>query len=160
MALMKKTAIQYFVTGIALLLSVPATAQERPVSLASSMKLVVPADPASQSAERLVDATNVVPSDQLEFSVSYRNGGGAPVSDLLIVNPVPASVQVTQQAAEQAEVSIDGGAHWGALGDLVVTQANGSTAPATVDDISHLRWKIALIDPGQSGTVSFRARVR
>lgn len=146
--------------SFSMMFAVPALAQERPVTLASSVQLVVPADAATGTAERLADAANVVPADQLVFTVSYHNTSDAPVTDLMIVNPVPASVRITQQSASTNEVSVDGGSSWGKLSDLVVTQADGTKSPATVDDISHLRWKVTLIDPGQTGSVAFRANVR
>lgn len=141
-------------------LYMPAQAQERPVELSSAVQLVRPADAATGKAEELVEAASVVPQDLLVFSVSYKNVGGDTVSDLLIVNPVPASVRVTEQSASAGEVSVDGGNSWGKLGELVVTRADGVKTPATVDDISHLRWKIAAIAPGQAGAVTFRATVR
>lgn len=147
-------------TSFSMFIAMPALAQERPVTLASSVQLVVPADAATGKAEHLADAASVVPSDQLVFAVSYHNTSTSPVTDLLIVNPVPASVRVTQQSANANEVSVDGGSSWGKLSDLVVTHADGTKAPATADDISHLRWKVTLIDPGQTGSVTFRATVR
>lgn len=147
-------------------LAFPALAQEqsatqpRPVELASSVQRVVPADPAAGKPEQLVDAGSVVPQDQLVFSVSYRNNSGEPVTDLLIVNPVPASVRVAEQSAATAEVSVDGGSSWGKLSELVVRREGGAEAPASTDDITHLRWKVALIAPGEAGAVSFRATVK
>lgn len=137
-----------------------AQAAERPVQLASAVQLVVPADASAGTAETLVDAASVVPQDQLVFSVSYRNTSGEPVTDLLIVNAVPPSVRISEESAAATEVSVDGGTSWGQLGTLVVAQADGTTVPATIEDISHLRWKVSLIGPGQSGAVSFRATVR
>jgi len=153
-------AFTIVLSTISLIAALPAAAQDRPVQLASSVQLVVPADAATGEPEHLAAATSVVPSDQLVFAVRYRNTSAAPVSDLLIVNPVPASVRITQQSANANEVSVDGGSSWGNLSDLVVTRADGSTSPATVDDISHLRWKVTLIEPGQTGSVAFRAIVR
>lgn len=146
--------------SISMIVATPMLAQDRPVTLSSSVQLVVPANVETAKPEQLADATSVVPSDQLVFAVSYHNTSAEPVTDLLIVNPVPASVRVTQQSANANEVSVDGGSSWGKLGDLVVTHSDGTKAPASVDDISHLRWKVALIGPGQTGSVTFRATVR
>lgn len=151
-----------YLSGIALGLSlaIPAQAQDRPVALSSSVLLVAPADAATGQPEKLVDAASVVPQDQLVFTVSYRNTSNQPVTDLLIVNPVPSTVRVAEQSAASTEVSVDGGTRWGRLAQLTIAKADGTRVPATVDDISHMRWVVARIEPGEAGTVSFRAAVR
>jgi uncharacterized repeat protein (TIGR01451 family) len=138
-------------------------AQERPVSLSSDVKLVrVVRDAEQGNATRteLVEPVSVVPGDMLAFSVSYRNGGGESVTDFVIVNPVPANVQLSDESAEASEVSIDGGENWGMLAALTVADTEGAERPATANDVTHLRWKIALLTPGEGGTASFRATVR
>lgn len=138
-------------------------AQEKPVSLSSDVKLVrVVRDAEDGNAARteLVEPESVVPGDTLAFSVSYRNGGGQPVTDFVIVNPVPGNVQLSDESASASEVSIDGGKSWGMLTELTVAEAEGAERPATAADVTHLRWKIALLTPGESGTTSFRATVR
>lgn len=151
-----------YLSGIALglSLSIPAQAQDRPVALSSSVMLVAPANPATGQPEKLVDATSVVPQDLLVFTVNYRNTSNQAVTDLLIVNPVPSSVRVADQSASATEVSVDGGAKWGQLAQLTVAKDDGTRVPATADDISHMRWVVARIEPGEAGSVSFRAAVR
>jgi len=138
-------------------------AQERPVSLSSDVKLVRVVQDAEQgnaARTELVEPQSVVPGDTLAFSISYRNGGGDPVTDFVIVNPVPANVQLSDESAAASEVSIDGGQSWGMLDTLSVAQADGEDRPATAADVTHLRWRIALLTPGEEGTASFRAIVR
>lgn len=140
-----------------------AMAQERPVSLSSDVKLVRvvrDADEGSAARTELVEPDSVVPGDTLAFSVSYRNGGGEPVTDFVIVNPVPANTQLSDESAAASEVSIDGGKSWGMLPELFVAEADGAQRAATAADVTHLRWKIALLTPGASGIASFRAIVR
>jgi uncharacterized repeat protein (TIGR01451 family) len=142
---------------------VASMAQERPVSLSSDVKLVRvvrDADQGDAARIELVEPESVVPGDTLAFSVSYRNGGGEPVTDFVIVNPVPANVQLSDESASALEVSIDGGKNWGMLTELSVAETDGAERPATAADVTHLRWKIALLTPGESGTASFRATVR
>jgi len=140
-----------------------AMAQEKPVSLASDVKLVrvIPATAQGDAAKtELVEPASVVPGDTLAFSISYRNAGGEPVTDFVIVNPVPANVQLSDESAAASEVSIDGGKNWGMLASLTVADAEGAERPATAADVTHLRWKIALLTPGESGSAGFRAIVR
>ena len=146
--------------SLSLIAATPALAQEPAVELASAVQLVIPANEAEGTEEQLAEASNVLPQDLLHFSISYRNTGAAAVSDLLLVNPVPATVRVTDQSALSTDVSVDGGASWGQHSTLVVERESGETTPATVDDITHLRWIIALIGPGEAGSVGFRAVVK
>jgi uncharacterized repeat protein (TIGR01451 family) len=138
-------------------------AQERPVTLSSDVKLVrVVRDAEQDDAVRteLVDPVSVVPGDTLAFSVSYRNGGGDTVTDFVIVNPVPANVRLSDESAASSEVSVDGGQNWGMLETLVIADSDGEERPATASDVTHMRWRIALLTPGESGIAVFRATVR
>lgn len=155
--------------------------EQRPVSLDSEVKLVreapgaaavqddaIAANGVDQQGEvkgtggkvKLVDPKGVVPGDTLVFITNYRNAGVAPVSNFVIVNPVPASVKVSPQSAAHLEVSVDGGKHWGMLNALTVTDANGQQRAATPSDITHLRWTISQLAQGQSGRAVYSATVR
>ena len=135
-----------------------AQAQGKPMKLESTVQLVRPAD--EDGEPRLVAAEGVVPGDTLVFTTSYRNEGGSTVTDFVIVNPVPADLVLSDEAASQTEVSVDGGAKWGSLGELTVLDDNSQERPATIDDITHMRWAIAEVPPAGAGQVRFSARVR
>ena len=135
-----------------------AAAQERPIKLQSEVKLVRPAQTAD--APEAVEPAGVVPGDTLIFTTSYRNEGASPVSDFVIVNPVPSNLTLTDEAAVATEVSVDGGTRWGMLGELEIIQEDGEVRPATIEDITHMRWVFASVAPDQSGAVQFSARVR
>ncbi|HEX7711195.1 MAG TPA: hypothetical protein VF418_09680 [Sphingomonadaceae bacterium] len=108
----------------------------------------------------LVDPKSVVPGDTLVFITDYTNSGQAPVSDFVIVNPVPKSVKLSSQSAGHVEVSVDGGKHFGMLSTLTVPDANGALRAATADDVTHLRWTITRLAAGQSGRAVYSAVVR
>ena len=135
-----------------------AQAQGKPMKLESTVQLVQPAEEGDEP--RLVAAEGVVPGDTLVFTTSYRNEGGTTVTDFVIVNPVPADLVLSDEAAGQTEVSVDGGAKWGSLGELTVLDDNSQERPATIDDITHMRWAIAEVPPAGAGQVRFSARVR
>ena len=137
---------------------VAAAAQERPLKLQSDVKLVRPSQ--QGGAPELVAPEGVVPGDTLLFTTSYRNEGAAAVNDFVIVNPVPEDLVLTDEAAAATEVSVDGGAHWGKLGELKVVSAVGQERPATAQDITHMRWLVASVAPNGIGQVEFSARVR
>lgn len=147
-----------FLAIVSTALCSPAMAQERPVKLESTVHLVRPAEDGGQP--QLVEATNVVPGDALLFTTSFRNEGANTVSDFVIVNPVPANLMLSEDAAAETEVSVDGGSEWGRLGDLTIPDNTGEERPATARDITHLRWKFSEIAPGETGNVEFSAKVR
>lgn len=135
-----------------------AAAQERPIKLQSDVKLVRPG--AQGAAPELVEAEGVVPGDTLLFTTSYRNEGASAVSDFVIVNPLPTDLVLTDEAAAQTEVSVDGGKSWGRLAELKVVNEGGEERPATINDITHMRWVFARVAPSETGEVRFSARVR
>jgi uncharacterized repeat protein (TIGR01451 family) len=135
-----------------------AAAQERPIKLQSDVKLVRPAQ--QGDAPQLVEAEGVVPGDTLVFTTSYRNEGSSAVSDFVIVNPVPADLVLTDEAASGTDVSVDGGARWGRLGDLKIVKEDGEERAATIEDITHMRWVFASVAASEEGEVRFSARVR
>lgn len=137
---------------------VAAAAQERPIRLQSDVKLVRQAQ--EGQAPELVAPEGVVPGDTLLFTTSYRNEGASAVSNFVIVNPVPADLVLTDEAATATEVSVDGGKQWGQLANLKIVKEDGEQRPATIEDITHMRWVFASVAPSANGEVKFNARVR
>jgi uncharacterized repeat protein (TIGR01451 family) len=135
-----------------------AAAQERPIRLQSDVKLVRQAQ--QGEAPELVAPEGVVPGDMLVFTTSYRNEGASAVSNFVIVNPVPSDLVLTDEAAAATEVSVDGGKQWGRLADLKIVNEDGEERPATIEDVTHMRWLFASVAPSATGEVKFSARVR
>jgi hypothetical protein len=96
-----------------------------------------------------------VPGDQIRFVTRYNNAGAETVSDFVIVNPVPDSIRVADESAAELEVSVDGGANWGKLASLTVAGEGEAERPAQSDDVTHIRWTIAKLEPGQAGEVGY-----
>lgn len=155
--------------------------EQKPVSLSSDVKLVRVVETGATVADeaiaangidaqgdvkggdgkfKLVAPEGVVPGDTLVFITNYQNAGAQPVSNFVIVNPVPASVKLTADSVAHDEVSIDGGKHWGMLSQLTVAGADGNPRAATADDVTHLRWTITSLAQGQSGRAVYSATVR
>jgi uncharacterized repeat protein (TIGR01451 family) len=144
--------------SLSTLIASPVMAQQRPVALESRVQLMRPADDGGQP--QLLEPEKVVPGDMLLFTTSFHNEGAATVTDFVVVNPVADSLQLTEEAAGQTDVSVDDGATWGTLGQLRILDINGQERPASIRDITHLRWKFAQIQPGETGKVQFVASVR
>lgn len=144
--------------SLSALIAGSAAAQDKPVALESKVQLMRAAENGGQP--QLLEPENVVPGDTLLFTTSFHNEGAAAVTDFVVVNPVAASLQLTEEPAGQTDVSVDGGKTWGALSQLRVVEIEGQERPATAKDITHLRWKFARIQPGETGRVQFVALVR
>lgn len=102
----------------------------------------------------------VVPGDKLVFTTSFENQTGEKVEQFVVTNPVPAAVMVAPGSAEELEVSVDGGASWGRIADLQVSDGSGGTRAASSSDITHIRWIIPVIAKGESGKLAYNAIVR
>lgn len=99
-----------------------------------------------------------VRGDQLVFVVNWRNQGARPLRDLAL--SVPDTVRI-QPDDSSMEVSVDGGARWGRIGDLWLTTPLGGTRRATEGDVTHIRWAMSdPVRPGTGGRISYRGTVR
>lgn len=117
-------------------------------------------DDQGNTIKKLVEPVTVVPGDRILFSTKYANEGEDPVTNFVITNPLPSSVQLTAEADPNLSVSVDGGETWGLLRNLEVAEAAGVVRPAAHSDVTHLRWVIAEIAPNTTGKVEYIASVR
>lgn len=87
------------------------------------------------------------PGDTITYTITYHNIGNAPAQDVVISNPIPINtIYVDNSAAgEKAEVTID----------------RRKVTPPQQGEVTGVNWKVAKrINPGEEGTVSFKAIVR
>lgn len=113
-------------------------------------------------AERteLVKPDLIVPGDRLLFGTEYANNGGEAVTNFVVTNPLPAAVRLAPDSDPALVVSVDGGASWGQLSALTVKAEDGSDRSASHADVTHVRWTLALIEPGMSGRLEYPAIIR
>jgi len=78
----------------------------------------------------------------------------------VVTNPLPAAVRLAPDADADLVVSVDGGESWGMLANLSVTEDDGSIRPAQHADVTHVRWTLALVRPGESGRLEYPAIIR
>ena len=130
------------------------------VALSGDVKLVRVRSVGGVKTEEQVEPKVVVPGDTLVFSTRYRNEGALPVTDFVVTNPIPAAVMLAPQDTERRVISVDGGKTWGFLEQFQVDDGKGGSRPATSADVTHTRWKLALIEPGATGVLSYKAIVR
>ena len=158
---MPKLSIGFFIS-LAIVSVSPAAAYAAPVAVALHGDVKLETIKTENGVEKIVLATPkvVVPGNRLLFSTSYRNESATPVQNFVVTNPVPTGIAVAAQDAASLTVSVDGGKTWGKLAALSVKDARGVARPAQAGDVTHVRWTVASIAPGASGSVAYHAIVK
>ena len=158
---MPKLSIGFFIS-LAMVSASPATAFAAPGAVALRGDVKLETTRIENGVEKIVLATPkvVVPGNRLVFSTSYRNESATPVQNFVVTNPVPTGIAVAAQDAASLTVSVDGGKTWGKLAALSVKDARGVARPAQAGDVTHVRWTVAAIAPGASGSVAYHAIVK
>lgn len=132
-----------------------------PVSLSGDVKAVQTSlDASGREIIELVEPGTIVPGDRLVFGTDYANTGNEPVNNFVVTNPLPSAVRLAGDADAALVVSVDGGKTWGQLASLTVANADGSTRSATHEDVTHVRWTLETIAPGESGRLEYPAIIR
>lgn len=132
-----------------------------PVSLSGDVKAVQTSlDASGREIIELVEPGTIVPGDRLVFGTDYANTGTEPVNNFVVTNPLPSAVRLAPDADAQLVVSVDGGTNWGALSELTVADDDGSVRSAAHGDVTHVRWTLATIAPGESGRLEYPAIIR
>ena len=159
-----KTVAKFAISFAAMTLApLPAMAQQsaNPVTLSGdvkAVKIVTQADGTERT--ELVEPGTIVPGDRLVFGTYYANGGSEAVTNFNVTNPLPAAVRLAPDADPALTVSVDGGKTWGRLDALEVTAADGTARAATHADVTHVRWVLASIAPGEKGRLTYPAIIR
>jgi uncharacterized repeat protein (TIGR01451 family) len=146
---------------LAALTSAPALAEI--VATQSIQKEIVAKSANGEVIRSLAPADRVTPGETIVYTLSYANNGAEPVSDIVLVMPVPREVSFVEGSTlgeGAVAFSADGGKSYMARGRLSVTE-NGETRAARGDEITHIRWTMTTPAPaGARGEVSFKAVVR
>jgi uncharacterized repeat protein (TIGR01451 family) len=153
--------MKFLLILFALLLPSAALAQSQ-VALTSQVLVERTTTDASGAARTSLEPPGVVtPGDRLVFVLSYHNNAAAPATDFVVTNPIPESVSFAGAESAGSVLSVDGGQSWGALAALTVRNPDGSSRPATLADVTHIRWRIGQpIPAGGGGELRFRGVVK
>lgn len=158
---LKTMAAALLLTGAASLpISVQAQSQS-PITLAGDVMAVeTSVDAEGNEITTLVKPDVIVPGDRLIFGTDYANNGAEPVQNFVVTNPLPSAVRLAPDADPALVVSVDAGVNWGTLETLSVAAEDGTSRAATHADVTHVRWTLASIAPGESGRVEYPAIIR
>lgn len=161
MNILKKMTAALLLVGLTTMPAVAAAQNESPVTLSGDVKAVeTSVDADGNETTQLVTPDVIVPGDRLIFGTDYANNGAEPVENFVVTNPLPAPVRLAPDAASDLTVSVDGGETWGTLSELAVTEEDGTSRAATHSDVTHVRWTLATIAPGESGRLEYPAIIR
>ena len=146
--------------ALVLQLAVPmASAQEQnAVALSGDVKVVRVIEENGVQRTVLEEPRQVVPGDRVVFTTSYRNTSSEAVEEFVVTNPVPAAVMLAETG--DFVVSVDGGKSFGPFPAAVVTLEDGADRPAELADVTHVRWTLARLEPGASGSLTYFAVIR
>lgn len=140
---------------------VAAAQDQQPIALNGEVHAVIETtDEDGNTQVELVEPGTIVPGDRLLFSTSYTNTGAEPVENFVMTNPLPGPVRLASDADPELVVSVDGGTTWGLLSELSVTAEDGSSRPAQHSDVTHIRWTLVVVEPGETGRLEYPAIIR
>ena len=91
----------------------------------------------------------VTPGDQLVFVLSYRNNGAAPASDFTVTNPLPDSVASPAQKVPERFIPSTAAAIGARSPRSTVRDADGSSRPAALADVTQRPLAARSADPGR-----------
>ena len=139
----------------------PAFAQDTGVELESDvMAIVSTTNEGGETFTKLVEPSEFTPGTKLSFGTNYSNNGTEPATNVTGTNPLNPAVQLAPDADPALMVSVDGGNTFGTLDTLSVATETKGTRPATHADVTHVRWIIASIAPGETGRMAFPVIIR
>ncbi len=143
----------------------PAVAGAKPAAAAPSAvtvelqqhKVVRAAD----GKEQWLDATSVLPGDVLEYTATYTNKTGKPVSGLVADLPIPEGLEYLPRSAQPGAAGVKAAAKDGAFAaePLMRKARDGKAEPVPYGEYRALRWTLGLLPAGGAATVSARAKV-
>ncbi len=113
--------------------------------------------------EVLEPADSAGPGTKLTYRISLDNQDDVPATDISMVLPVDKNVTYLENSLSASTtltdaVSVDGGATYGNLSDLTVAE-NEKTRPATVDDITNLKFEVPELAAGEKATIDYSITV-
>lgn len=139
----------------------PLSAQDQAISLSGSvMHEMVSLDASGKEVTELVEPNTIVPGDRLIFGTDYNNGNDEAVDNFVVTNPLPPAVRLAPDADTTLIVSVDGGKSFGTLSQLFVMAEDGGSRPADQADVTHVRWTLPSVAPGESGRLEYPAIIR
>lgn len=146
--------------------SLPAFAQKGDIELKIvSEKEILVVNKKGQKEVKRVPTATVIPGDEVIYTITYTNNGKEPAESIVISNMIPE--QMTYKAGSASgknatvTFSIDRGKTYKVPQNLKVKGPDGRERPAEASEYTNIRWEVVgKIDPGKSGSVEYRAKLK
>lgn len=138
-----------------------ARATESKISLQSDvMAIITSTDDLGRVTTKLAQPKEFTPGTKLSFGMNYVNNGAQAAANVTGTSQINEAVRLAPDADRTLVVSVDGGETFGTLDTRAVATETQGTRPATHADVTHVRWTIASIAPGESGRIAFPVIIR
>ena len=109
-------------------------------------------------------ADKVVPGEKIVYSINYYNDLDKSADNVVLVMPVPAELTYIEGSADadgtRTAYSADGGKTFAARQEVTIKTAEDSIRTAESADITHVKWIVSSIMPGEQGTLSFKGELK
>lgn len=161
-----RRAVRMLTVVFAVFLAGAASVAHAQVQLDNTIKKVetfVNAD--GEVERRLVNASSVVPGDELQYTVRFTNSGENPVDagSIVITDVVPVHTEYLDGTAFGAGTdiwySVDGEMYAPPAELMVVV--DGAETLASAKEYRSIRWTFGpALEPGDSGYISFNVRLK
>ncbi len=153
--------LAYLCTSI-LTIGLHLTAYAAPAAI--QLKNVAEVEMQSGKGVGRVPAKNVPPDGEVIYTTAFKNISGEPVKNVIIANPIPPNTLYIANSAVGSNTDITyslNGKNYDIPENLQVPGAHGKGRPAIASDYAYIRWTYkGELASGESGTVSFRVKVR
>ncbi|NNE57476.1 MAG: hypothetical protein HKN36_05160 [Hellea sp.] len=109
------------------------------------------------------DADRITPGERILYRLDYANDQREAATNLVLTMPVPGEVVFadgTVTGGSDITYSVDG-TEFKPRAVLTVVNEQGEARPASANDITHIRWKIAgPVAPGEVGSLAFTGTLK
>ena len=154
--------MKYVIAIVVMLLpSVVMAAPDVKISISAEKEVVVMEN--GKQVRKLVEAKTSMPGDIIFYALHFENVGDEVATNVDLVDPVPSGMTYVNGSAygpgSEITFSIDQGRNY-KKPSLLTYEVSGEKRTASPDQYSHIRWLLKNLEPGQSGTAGFQARVK
>ena len=148
----------------ALFFATQAWAQNKHIELDAKVEREIEVvDENGQKTIKREQAVTVLPGEVVVYTITARNVGEEPATNVVITDPIPEHMDYTGSVkGERTRItfSVDGGKTYDVATALMVPDGEGEK-PAKPEDYTHIRWQFNdALEPGSAHSVEFRARLQ
>ncbi len=148
----------------ALFFASQAWAQNKHIELDAKVEREIEVvDESGQKTITREQAVTVMPGEVVVYTITARNVGEEPATNVVITDPIPEHMDYTGSVkGERTRItfSVDGGKTYDVATALMVPDGEGEK-PAKPEDYTHIRWQFNdALEPGSAHSVEFHARLQ